>query len=236
MAFDVEEIRSRFPALAREENGRNVAYLDGPGGTQVPQAVIDAMSAPLSSGVSNLGGGYGASDLAAEITAEARASAGLLLNAEANTIAFGQNMTSLTFSVSRAIAETWEDGDAIVLTSLDHDANYTPWERAAREKGVEVRVAEFDAETGRLEPDAVIDLIDERARLVAVCLSSNSSTRCSAWIGAMSMRSMQPPTGSSTSRRSIATCSPHRRTSSSGHTPGFSTASPSTWRPSTHTR
>lgn len=174
MTFDVWEVRERFPALSREEGGRTVAYLDGPGGTQVPHSVIEAMAAPLKRGVSNLGGGYGASDLAVEITADARAAVGRLLNADPSTISFGQNMTSLTFALSRSLANTWQEGDAIVLTSLDHDANFTPWESAAGERGVEVRVADFDPATGRLDPDAVIELLDEDVRLVAVCLASNS--------------------------------------------------------------
>jgi cysteine desulfurase family protein (TIGR01976 family) len=97
-----------------------------------------------------------------------------LFSCEPNEIAFGQNMTSLTFAVSRALAKTWNQGDAIVLTSLDHDANFTPWVRAASDAGIEVRVAEFDPATGTLDPAAIAGLIDERVRLVAVCLAANS--------------------------------------------------------------
>lgn len=172
--FDVEEVRSRFPALARTHNGREVAYLDGPGGTQSPRSVIDAMGRILTEGVSNLGGGFGSSDLAVRATADARLAVADLLGSRPGEIVFGQNMTSLTFAVSRAIAREWSDGDAIVLTSLDHDANYTPWVLAAAERGVDVRTAEFDSETGRLRPDTVIDLIDEDVKLVAVCQSSNA--------------------------------------------------------------
>jgi cysteine desulfurase family protein (TIGR01976 family) len=172
--LDVASVRSRFPALQRTENGRTAAYLDGPGGTQVPQSVIDAMSAPLHDGISNLGGGYGPSDDAVRITAEARRSVALLLNASPEEIAFGQNMTSLTFAMSRALGRSWGDADSIVVTSLDHDANYTPWVVAAGEAGAEVRVAEFDVAGCQLDPDAVIDLIDGTTRLVAVCLASNS--------------------------------------------------------------
>lgn len=172
--FDIESVRARFPALSRVEHGIPVAYLDGPGGTQVPQTVIDAMTATLRDGMSNLGGGFGASDDAARATESARAAMGRLFHTDPATISFGQNMTSLTFAISRALAATWREGDAIVVTSLDHDANYTPWQMAARDAGVEVRVAEFDPSTGLLDPDAVVDLIDERVRLVAVCLASNS--------------------------------------------------------------
>ena len=172
--LDLAAIRSRFPALARTEGGRDAAYLDGPGGTQVPRAVIEAMSGTLESGVSNLGGGFGPSDDAVAITNTAREAMALLFNASPGEIVFGQNMTSLTFTMSRALARTWDSGDSVVLTSLDHDANFTPWEMAADESGVYLRVAEFDPETGILDPRSVIDLIDESTRLVAVPLASNS--------------------------------------------------------------
>lgn len=172
--FPIDEVRSRFPALSRRDGEYQAAYLDGAGGTQVPQSVIDAMAGVLTKGVSNLGGGFGASDLAEEVTSAGRAAMADLFNCEPNEIAFGQNMTSLTFAVSRALAKTWKEGDAIVLTSLDHDANFTPWVRAAEEAGVEVRIAEFALETGVLDPAAIADLLDERVRLVAVCLAANS--------------------------------------------------------------
>lgn len=172
--FDIDDVRARFPALARLENGHQAAYLDGPGGTQVPATVIDAMSGLLRNGVSNLGGGYGASDDAVHATTAAREAVARWIGAAAGEVSFGQNMTSLTFAVSRALAETWSAGDAIVLTSLDHDANFTPWVMAAERAGVEVRVAEFDTTNGLLDPQSVIDLLDDRVRLVAVCLASNS--------------------------------------------------------------
>jgi cysteine desulfurase family protein (TIGR01976 family) len=172
--FDLDDVRSRFPALGRVENGHAAAYLDGPGGTQVPASVIDAMTGLLRNGVSNLGGGYGASDDAVHVTAEARQAVARWIGAEPSQVSFGQNMTSLTFAMSRAMAETWSTGDAIVLTSLDHDANFTPWAMAAERAGVEVRVAEFDTTTGLLEPESVVGLLDDRVRLVAVCLASNS--------------------------------------------------------------
>lgn len=172
--FGIDDVRARFPALERVENGHPAAYLDGPGGTQVPAAVIDAMAGLLRHGVSNLGGGYGASDDAVHATTAARETMARWIGAVAGEVSFGQNMTSLTFAMSRALAETWSAGDAIVLTSLDHDANFTPWVMAAERAGVEVRVAEFDTATGLLDPQSVIELLDERVRLVAVCLASNS--------------------------------------------------------------
>lgn len=172
--YDVAAVRRHFPALGRTENGMPAAYLDGPGGTQVPQTVIDAMAGVLRDGVSNLGGGFGASDDAVRLTHQARAAMARFFNCGADEVSFGQNMTSLTFAMSRALSRTWKRGDSIVLTSLDHDANFTPWTMVAEEVGVEVRVAEFDPRTGALDPGAVVELIDRSTQLVAVCLASNA--------------------------------------------------------------
>lgn len=172
--LDVEAVRAQFPALHRREHGHPVAYLDGPGGTQAPQRVIDAMGNVLSHGVSNLGGGFGASHDAEEAMSQGRAAMADFFNASAEEISFGQNMTSITFSVSRALARSWSRGDAIVVTSLDHDANFTPWARAAEDAGVEVRIAEFDPESGVLDPESVANLLDEKVRVVATCVASNA--------------------------------------------------------------
>ena len=172
--LDIDAIRAHFPALNRRENGRTVAYLDGPGGTQVPKPVIDAMNAVLTEGVSNLGGDFGASQLAERITADGREAMADFFNANPSEISFGQNMTSITFAVSRALARSWGPGDAVVVTSLDHDANFTPWVRAAEDVGAEVRIAHFDVATGDLDPAVVADLLDDRVRLVAACVASNA--------------------------------------------------------------
>jgi cysteine desulfurase family protein (TIGR01976 family) len=173
-SFDVDSVRSRFPALTRTENGHPAAYLDGPGGTQAPEAVIEAMARTLRQGVSNLGGGFGPSEDAGAVSEAARAAMARFFGSSPDEVAFGQNMTSLTFTVSRALARTWDSGDSIVLTSLDHDANFTPWEMAADDTGVHLRVAEFDTASGILDPATVIDLIDGSTRLVAICLASNA--------------------------------------------------------------
>jgi cysteine desulfurase family protein (TIGR01976 family) len=172
--LDIEAVRTMFPALHRREHGHPVAYLDGPGGTQVPQTVIDAMGGVLSHGVSNLGGEFGASHDAEEAMAGGRAAMADLFACDPAEVSFGQNMTSITFAVSRALSGAWRSGDAIVVTSLDHDANFTPWVRAAQDTGVEVRVAEFDPFTGTLDPEAVARLLDDRVRLVATCVASNA--------------------------------------------------------------
>jgi cysteine desulfurase family protein (TIGR01976 family) len=171
---DLASVRAQFPALSRTEGGREAAYLDGPGGTQVPRRVIEAMSGVLGQGVSNLGGGFESSHLAETVTAEGRESMADFFNADPMEISFGQNMTSITFAVSRALARRWRPGDAIVLTSLDHDANFTPWARAAEDAGAEVRVAHFDTADGVLDPSAVAELLDDRVRLVATCVASNA--------------------------------------------------------------
>ena len=174
-SLDVQAVRARFPALQRREHGHIVAYLDGPGGTQTPQSVIDAMSRVLEHGVSNLGGDFGASQDADETTTQGRLAMADFFNADPSEISFGpQNMTSITFAVSRALARSWRSGDAIVVTSLDHDANFTPWVRAAEEAGVEVRIAHFDPATGELDPGEIASLLDDRARLVATCVASNA--------------------------------------------------------------
>lgn len=173
--FDVETARSQFPALSRRHGSDPVAYFDGPGGTQVPRSVIEAMNRPLEEGVSNLGGGFASSDLAEQITQEARRSmADLFGAADPEEIVFGQNMTSLTFSVSRALARTWRAGDRIVVTSLDHDANVTPWRLAAADAGVAVDVAHFESDTFQLPSGAVEEVLTDRTRLVAVTHASNA--------------------------------------------------------------
>jgi cysteine desulfurase family protein (TIGR01976 family) len=174
MTYDVDRIRAEFPALARSEGGRPVAWLDGPGGTQVPRAVIEATTRVYEDGVSNHGGPFQASRFGEEIESAARRAAADLLGADPDEVVFGQNMTSLTFAASRAIAAEWGPGDEIVVTTLDHDANVTPWVRAAAERGVDVVAVDFDPATGLLDPAAVGDAIGPRTRLVAVTAASNA--------------------------------------------------------------
>jgi cysteine desulfurase family protein (TIGR01976 family) len=169
-----ELVRSRFPALARTENGVPVVHLDAPAGTQVPEPVIEAMARVQRNGMANTGGPFGASRDAGDVVDGARAAVADLFGASPENVVFGQNMTSLTFSMSRAIARSWTSSDRVVVTSLDHDANVTPWRIAAVERGAEVLRADFEPATGRLDPSAVVDLIDERTRLVAVTAASNA--------------------------------------------------------------
>ena len=173
--FDVASARAAFPALTRTKGGHPVAYLDGPGGTQVPESVIAAMSGVLEAGVSNLGGGFDSSRLAEEVTDSARqAAADLFGAADTEEIVFGQNMTSLTFSLSRALARSWRPGDRILVTSLDHDANVTPWRLAAADAGVAVDMVRFDSGTWTVAADSVGDLLTDRTRVVAFTHASNA--------------------------------------------------------------
>jgi cysteine desulfurase family protein (TIGR01976 family) len=175
MALDVGAVRSQFPALSRDVNGQPAAYLDGPGGTQVPKSVIDAMADFMRAGGSNHGGPFVTSRETDAVAASARLAVADLFGASPNEVAFGQNMTSLTLSVSRALAATWMIGDNIVVTRLDHDANVWPWVIAARDAGVEVRWLDFDPEDGcRLQIESVSDVIDRRTRLVAATHASNA--------------------------------------------------------------
>ena len=174
--FDPLLTRSRFPALSRTVAGRDAVYVDGPGGTQVPIDVIDAMSGVMRRGVSNLGGHFEASVEAVSLVASARSAVADLFNANRpGEISFGQNMTSLTFAASQAIARTWRSGDEIVLTRLDHDANVSPWLLEAEARGVHVRFADFDPAAGcGLSVDSVAGLLSDRTRLVAVTHASNA--------------------------------------------------------------
>jgi cysteine desulfurase family protein (TIGR01976 family) len=173
--LDIEAIRAQFPALGRTVDGRAAAYLDGPGGTQVPDRVIDAMAGFLGAGGSNLGGPFVTSHETDAVAEAARAAIAALFNASPDEIAFGQNMTSLTFALSRALGATWGPGDNVVVTRLDHDGNVWPWVRAAQDAGAEVRWLDFDPDRGcRLQVETLGDLLDERTRLVAASHASNA--------------------------------------------------------------
>jgi cysteine desulfurase family protein (TIGR01976 family) len=173
--LDPNPLRAQFPALQLEVNGKTAVYLDGPGGTQVPQSVIDATSGYLSHGGSNSGGPFLASHYSDEITSAARQAMMDFYNARRpEEIVFGQNMTSLTFSMSRAIARTWQPGDEIIVTRLDHDANISPWLLAAEDKGVTVRWLDFDPTDCILRLETLPSLLNEKTRLVAITFASNA--------------------------------------------------------------
>lgn len=172
----IQECRNQFPALSREHNGQPAVFLDGPAGTQVTQSVIDAISHYYCTCNANHGGQFATSRESDAFTEQAhRALADFVGADDWKEIVFGANMTSLTFAFSRAIAQTWSEGDNIVVTRLDHDANVSTWALAARDHGVEVRYAEIHKGDCTLDVTDLKSKIDQRTRLVAVGLASNSS-------------------------------------------------------------
>ena len=139
-AFDVDALRAEFPALARAQDGQPVAFLDGPGGTQVPQRVIDAVVGYYRDSNANSGGAFTTSKLSDAISDEAHAAVADLLGASSpDEIKFGYNMSTLTLHIGRSIGATLGPGDEIVVTTLDHEANVSTWEAMAADRGVTVR-------------------------------------------------------------------------------------------------
>jgi cysteine desulfurase family protein (TIGR01976 family) len=173
--FNPLDVRPLFPALERRHHDEPVVYLDGPGGTQTPKTVSAAIAGVLDRGISNLGGSFASSREAEDITDAARRAVADLINAQPAEIAFGQNMTSLTFAFSRALSRTWQPGDEILVTRLDHDANITPWLMAAEQREVTVRWLDFLPEDGHdLDYAALDELLTGKTRLVAVTHASNA--------------------------------------------------------------
>lgn len=170
MTFEPEQIRSQFPALAS-----GAMYLDNPGGTQVPQQVIERMVNYLENANANLGGAFPTSEASDLLVEQARRATADFLNAPSSEgIVFGPNMTSLTFHLSRSLARELKPGDEILVTRLDHDANITPWTVIAEERGCRVRWVDFDVEDCTLRMDHFESLLSERTRLVAVGYASNA--------------------------------------------------------------
>lgn len=168
------EIRGHFPALERLHAGRPVAYFDGPGGTQVPRTVAEAMTDYLLHHNANTHWHYPSSIETDAAIAAAREAVADLLGSAADEVAFGANMTTLAFHVARGLAREWASGDEIVITELDHHANQAPWTAVAEERGLVVRQVPFDSGTGRLDLDALRACLGPRTRLVAVGAASNA--------------------------------------------------------------
>jgi cysteine desulfurase family protein (TIGR01976 family) len=167
--LDLPGVRSRFPALAS-----GAAFFDGPGGSQVPQSVIDAMTDYLRESNANLGGAFPTSRGSDEVMERARAAAADFTGAEPEGVAFGANMTTLNFQLAHAVARTLEPGDEIVVTALDHDANVSPWLVVAGDHDLVVRTAALRVEDMTLDLDGLEELIGERTRVVAFTLASNA--------------------------------------------------------------
>jgi cysteine desulfurase family protein (TIGR01976 family) len=172
--YDVAAVREQFPALERTHNGRRAVYFDGPGGSQVAKSAIDAVSGYMSRGGANLHGPFPTSVETEEILRDTRQAMADFLGAGPDEVAFGANMTTLTFAVSRALARTWDRNSEVVVTELDHRANVDPWLLAAAERGAAVRWVRVNPETLTLEADDIERAINDRTRLVAVGLASNA--------------------------------------------------------------
>ena len=157
-------------------DGKSPIFLDGPGGSQVPQSVLNAMSAYLGHYNSNLGGAFFSSDKTVELMANARQAAADLLNApSAQNIVFGPNMTSLTFSFSRAISRDWQAGDEIIVTNADHFSNVSSWQQAAEDKGVKVNTTLINEADCSLDMTQFESLLNSKTKLVAVTYASNTT-------------------------------------------------------------
>jgi cysteine desulfurase family protein (TIGR01976 family) len=171
--YDVAAVRAQFPALTA-----GYAHFDGPGGSQVPAPVADAVARTLVAPLANRGRVTASERIADDIVVAARRAVADLLGADPGGVVFGRSMTQITFDVARTLAATWEPGDEVVVSSLDHDANVRPWVLAAEAVGARVRWAEFDPATAELPAEAVAEVLSPRTRLVAVTAASNLLGTC----------------------------------------------------------
>src|SRR6185295_15342969 len=172
--FPVQPIRERFPALSRQHHGKPVAYFDGPGGTQVPREVVEAMTDYLYHHNANTHWQYPTSAETDAAIAYAREAFADFFNASPKEIAFGNNMTTITFHIARALGRKWGPGDEIVITELDHHANVAPWTALAKERGVTIRSVPFDLKTGELVWSELERAISNKTRLLAIGAASNA--------------------------------------------------------------
>ncbi|GAA1210676.1 cysteine desulfurase-like protein [Pseudonocardia alaniniphila] len=173
MPYDVRAVRDHFPALKA-----GYAHFDGPGGSQVPDVVADAMARTLLSPLANRGRVTAAERTADDIVTGARQAMADLLGADPRGVVFGRSMTQLTYDMARTLAATWRPGDEVVVTRLDHDANIRPWVQAAEAVGAVVRWADFDPESGELTEEHLAAVLSPRTRLVAVTAASNLIGTC----------------------------------------------------------
>jgi cysteine desulfurase family protein (TIGR01976 family) len=172
--LNLPEIRSRFPALAREVGGSPVVYLDGPGGSQVPDAVARAVANYLIDINANAGGRFVTSEATDGLLHDAHLAAADFLGCAAEEVVFGSNTTTINFLLAHAVGRTLRPGDEIVVTELDHDANVSPWLLIAADRGLTVHTAPLDRRDGTLQLDALEALISARTRVVACTLASNA--------------------------------------------------------------
>jgi cysteine desulfurase family protein (TIGR01976 family) len=174
-AFDVDALRAQFPALARQHDGRPAVFLDGPGGTQVPERVIDAVAGYYRETNANSGGAFATSERTDAMADEAHAAVADLLGARSpDEIKFGANMTTLTLHIGRSIGATLQPGDEIVVTRLDHEANVSTWRAMAADRGVTVHAVDIDPSDVTLDLEDLESKLGPKTRLVAVGYASNA--------------------------------------------------------------
>lgn len=173
-SLDPAGVRANFPALLREIDGRPAVFVDAPGGSQVPQEVIDAMAGYLRRSNANAHGVFATSQETDAVIASAHRAAADLLNADADEVVFGPNATTLLFSITRSIARTLEPGDEVVVTRLDHDANVRPWVLTAEDAGATVRWVDVRDEDATLDLGSFEAALSERTKVVAFTLASNA--------------------------------------------------------------
>ena len=174
--FSIGGIRAQFPALSLTDNGKSRIYLDNPAGTQVSQHVIDRATRAMIEQNANLGGAFVTSQMAQALVEEAHAAAAQFYNApSANDIIYGANMTTMTLAMSRNLQKTLNisEGDEIVLSRMDHDANVAPWLLVAADTGATVKWLEFDTQTFEFPDDALDKVLSDKTRIVAVGYASN---------------------------------------------------------------
>ncbi|MEQ3512821.1 cysteine desulfurase-like protein [Pseudoalteromonas sp. BZB3] len=174
--MELQKLRRQFPALMQQVNGQSPIFLDGPGGSQVPQSVLSAMSAYLGYYNSNLGGAFFSSDKTVSLMDNARQAVADLLNAPSKEqIVFGANMTSLTFSFSRAISRDWQAGDEVIVTNADHFSNVSSWRQATEDKGALVHAVKINETDCTLDLAHYKSLLNDKTKLVAVTYASNTT-------------------------------------------------------------
>ncbi|MGH2540773.1 MAG: cysteine desulfurase-like protein [Actinomycetota bacterium] len=171
---DLSALRSRFPALAREQDGRAVVFADAPGGSQVPDTVIEAVAGHYRRGISNMDGAFAASEELEETVTAARRAGADLVGVEPGQVVFGANSTSLLFHLSRSFARTIGPSDEVVVTRLDHDANIRPWLLAARDAGAAVTWVDVRPDDATIDRTSFHAALERRPRLVAFTLASNA--------------------------------------------------------------
>jgi cysteine desulfurase family protein (TIGR01976 family) len=171
---DLSTLRSRFPALAREVGGAPAVFADAPGGTQVPDSVIEAVTGYLRRSNANQGGAFPTSEETDRTIHDARRAASDLLGSDPGEVVFGPNMTTLAFALSRSLARGLGPGDEVIVTRLDHDGNVAPWLTAAEDTGADVRWVDMREEDGTLDLDSLDQALTDRTRIVAFTLASNA--------------------------------------------------------------